>query len=40
LPARFDEKLGDEFGFLAKFINRALDSVAEQQRNYVKHSRV
>jgi diguanylate cyclase (GGDEF)-like protein/PAS domain S-box-containing protein len=31
IAARFDEKLGDEFGFLAKFINRALDSVAEQQ---------
>lgn len=31
IAERFDEKLGDEFGFLGKFINRALDSVAEQQ---------
>lgn len=29
--ARFDEKRSDEFGFLAKFINRALDSIVEQQ---------
>ena len=29
--SRFDETRGDEFGFLAKFINRALDSIAQQQ---------
>ncbi|WP_324778579.1 EAL domain-containing protein [Thiobacillus sedimenti] len=28
---RFDETRGDEFGFLAKFINRALDSIEQQQ---------
>jgi diguanylate cyclase (GGDEF)-like protein/PAS domain S-box-containing protein len=30
--SRFDETRGDEFGFLAKFINRALDSIVQQQR--------
>ena len=29
--SRFDETRGDEFGFLAKFINRALDSIEQQQ---------
>ena len=29
--SRFDETRGDEFGFLAKFINRALDSIVQQQ---------
>jgi len=29
--SRFDEARSDEFGFLAKFINRALDSIVEQQ---------
>lgn len=29
--SRFDETSGDEFGFLAKFINRALDSIVQQQ---------
>ncbi len=29
--ARIDERLGDEFGFLARFINRALDSLMRQQ---------
>lgn len=29
--SRFDETRGDEFGFLAKFINRALDSIVRQQ---------
>ncbi|NDP48349.1 MAG: EAL domain-containing protein [Sulfuriferula multivorans] len=29
--SRFDEKRVDEFGFLAKFINRALDSIERQQ---------
>ena len=28
---RIDERLGDEFGFLARFINRALDSLTRQQ---------
>ena len=28
---RFDEKRADEFGYLAKFINRALDSILRQQ---------
>lgn len=31
IAARFDETRSDEFGFLAKFINRALDSIVEQQ---------
>lgn len=31
IAARFDETRSDEFGFLAKFINRALDSSLEQQ---------
>ncbi|MEJ2059132.1 MAG: EAL domain-containing protein [Gammaproteobacteria bacterium] len=31
--ARFDESRRDEFGFLASFINRALDSVVEKQRD-------
>jgi diguanylate cyclase (GGDEF)-like protein/PAS domain S-box-containing protein len=31
IAARFDETRSDEFGFLAKFINRALDSSVEQQ---------
>ena len=30
--SRFDETRRDEFGFLAKFINRALDSIVQQQR--------
>ena len=30
--ARFDETRGDEFGFLAKFINRALDAIVKQQK--------
>ena len=29
--SRFDETRSDEFGFLAKFINRALDSIVQQQ---------
>jgi diguanylate cyclase (GGDEF)-like protein/PAS domain S-box-containing protein len=29
--SRFDETRADEFGFLAKFVNRALDSIARQQ---------
>ncbi|MHB1077667.1 EAL domain-containing protein [Thiobacillus sp.] len=29
--SRFDETRSDEFGFLAKFINRALDSIVRQQ---------
>jgi diguanylate cyclase (GGDEF)-like protein/PAS domain S-box-containing protein len=29
--SRFDEARSDEFGFLAKFINRALDSIVRQQ---------
>lgn len=29
--ARIDERLGDEFSFLARFINRALDSLMRQQ---------
>lgn len=29
---RFDEKRQDEFGYLAKFINRALDSIMHQQQ--------
>ena len=29
--ARFDETRSDEFGFLARFINRALDSIEQQQ---------
>lgn len=31
IAARFDESRDDEFGFLAKFINRALDSLTQQQ---------
>ena len=31
IDARFDESRSDEFGFLAKFINRALDSLMQQQ---------
>lgn len=31
IAARFDESRHDEFGFLAKFINRALDSLTQQQ---------
>lgn len=31
IATRFDETRGDEFGFLAKFINRALDSIVKQQ---------
>lgn len=30
--SRFDEARRDEFGFLAKFINRALDSIVQQQK--------
>ncbi|MBZ0092018.1 MAG: diguanylate cyclase, partial [Sulfuricellaceae bacterium] len=30
--SRFDERRSDEFGFLAKFINRALDSIVQQQK--------
>ncbi|MCW8930569.1 MAG: EAL domain-containing protein [Gammaproteobacteria bacterium] len=30
--ARFDESTSDEFGFLSKFINEALDSIVQQQR--------
>lgn len=30
--ARFDEKRHDEFGYLAKFINQALDSILQQQQ--------
>lgn len=30
--ARFDESTSDEFGFLSKFINEALDSIEQQQR--------
>ncbi len=30
--ARFDEKRNDEFGYLAKFINQALDSIMDQQQ--------
>jgi len=31
IALRFDESHADEFGFLAKFINKALDSVTWQQ---------
>jgi diguanylate cyclase (GGDEF)-like protein/PAS domain S-box-containing protein len=31
--SRFDESHKNEFGFLSKFINRALDSIAEQQKD-------
>ena len=31
IAARFDESRSDEFGFLAQFINRALDSLMQQQ---------
>lgn len=31
MEARFDENRTDEFGFLAKFINRALDSLTRQR---------
>ena len=31
ITARFDESRTDEFGFLAQFINRALDSLTQQQ---------
>lgn len=31
--SRFDETRGDEFGFLAKFINRALNSIVRQQQD-------
>lgn len=31
MAARFDEDRSDEFGFLAKFINRALDSLTRQR---------
>ncbi len=30
--ARFDESTSDEFGFLSKFFNEALDSIVQQQR--------
>lgn len=30
--ARFDESTSDEFGFLSKFINEALDSIVQHQR--------
>lgn len=30
--ARFNDTRGDEFGFLAKFINRALDAIVKQQK--------
>jgi diguanylate cyclase (GGDEF)-like protein/PAS domain S-box-containing protein len=36
--ARFDERREDEFGYLGKFINRALDSLLAQQRE-VENSR-
>ena len=32
MNARFDENRSDEFGFLAQFINRALDSLTQQQQ--------
>jgi len=36
LTARFDEQRRDEFGYLARFINRALNTMAERQSDAVE----
>lgn len=38
LSARFNEKRNDELGYLARFINQALDSILQQQQE-LEHSR-